>query len=141
MRRALTLLETSPFPMLLVSLVGIVLLSVFAPSIVVGDTWLTLMAGREVTDHGLPHVDHITGVGRIKDEYSAPVYLHKDDLFLYEGAVQQGAMFGFKVRQPPPVDTYYDGTPITFGDYIVQVQTSLPNIVTGQASFKVVCTP
>ena len=67
------------------------------------------------------HIDHVTGVGRIKDEYSAPVYLHKDDLFLYEGAVQQGAMFGFKVRQPPPVDTYYDGTPITFGDYVVQV--------------------
>ena len=35
-------------------LVGIVLLSVFAPSIVVGDTWLTLMAGREVVEHGLP---------------------------------------------------------------------------------------
>ena len=42
------ILETSPFPILLVCLVGIVLLSVFAPSIVVGDTWLTLMAGREV---------------------------------------------------------------------------------------------
>lgn len=26
-------------------------------------------------------------------------------------------------------------------DYIVEVQTTLPNIVTGQASFKVVCTP
>ena len=40
-------LETSPFPILLVSLVGIVLLSVFGPSLVVGDTWLTLMAVRE----------------------------------------------------------------------------------------------
>jgi len=67
------------------------------------------------------HIDHITGVARMKDEYSAPVYLHKDDLFLYEGAVEQGEMFGFKVRQPPPVDTYYDGTSITFGDYVVQV--------------------
>src|ERR1044072_6662090 len=64
-----------------------------------------------------PHIDHITGVARIKDEYSVPVYLHKDDLFLYEGAVQQGEMFGFKVRQPPPLDTYYAGTPITFGHY------------------------
>jgi len=27
------------------------------------------------------------------------------------------------------------------GDYIVDVQTTLPNIMTGQASFKVVCTP
>ena len=67
------------------------------------------------------HVDHVTGVGAIKDEYSAPVYLHRDDLFLYEGAVEQGAMFGFTVRRPPPVDAYYDGTPILFGDYAVRV--------------------
>lgn len=67
------------------------------------------------------HVDHITGVGAIKDEYSAPVYLHRDDVFLYEAAVEQGALFGFKVRQPPPVDAYYDGTPILFGDYVVRV--------------------
>jgi glyoxylase-like metal-dependent hydrolase (beta-lactamase superfamily II) len=67
------------------------------------------------------HVDHITGVAAVKNEYSVPVYLHRDDLFLYDAAVQQGAMFGFKVRQPPPVDVYYDGTPITFGDYVVHV--------------------
>src|SRR4029453_13366621 len=67
------------------------------------------------------HVDHITGVSAAKDAYGAPVYLHKDDLFLYEAAVQQGAMFGFKVRQPPPVDGYYDGSPIVFGDYEVLV--------------------
>jgi len=67
------------------------------------------------------HVDHVTGVGAIKDEYSVPVHLHRDDLFLYENAVRQGAMFGFTVRQPPPVDHYYDGTPICFGDYAVQV--------------------
>src|SRR5262245_1506976 len=67
------------------------------------------------------HVDHTTGVGAAKDAYDAPVHLHKDDLFLYEAAVQQGAMFGFKVRQPPPVDVYYDGSPIFFGDYEVRV--------------------
>ena len=58
------------------------------------------------------HIDHITGVAAIKDAYSAPVYLHRDDEFLYEAAVQQGAMFGFSVRQPPPVDAYYDGNRI-----------------------------
>ena len=57
-------LETSPFPILLVSLVGIVLLSVFGPSLVVGDTWLTLMAGREVVEHGLPSTETITVLGR-----------------------------------------------------------------------------
>jgi hypothetical protein len=58
------ILETSPFPILLVSLVGIVLLSVFAPSIVVGDTWLTLLAGREVVDHGLPETEVLTVLGQ-----------------------------------------------------------------------------
>ena len=67
------------------------------------------------------HIDHITGVAAAKDAYDAPVYLHRDDLFLYEGAVQQGAMFGFRVTQPPPVDVYYDGSAIEFGDYAVQV--------------------
>ncbi len=57
------ILETSPFPIFLVSLVGIVLLTVFGPSLVVGDTWLTLMAGREIVDHGLPDVEHITLLG------------------------------------------------------------------------------
>ena len=56
-------LETSPFPILLVCLVGVVLLSVFAPSIVVGDTWLTLTAGREVVEHGLPDTEHLTVLG------------------------------------------------------------------------------
>ena len=67
------------------------------------------------------HIDHITGVGAAKDAFDVPVYLHADDMFLYDMAVQQGAMFGFKVRQPPPVDVRYDMTPIYFGDYEVRV--------------------
>jgi glyoxylase-like metal-dependent hydrolase (beta-lactamase superfamily II) len=66
------------------------------------------------------HVDHITGVAAAKDAFAAPVYLHQADLFLYDQAVQQGALFGFKVRQPPPVDVFYDGSPIVFGDYDVR---------------------
>src|SRR5258705_3694673 len=63
----------------------------------------------------------ITGVGAAKDALDAPVYLHKDDLFLYDSAPQQGAMFGFKVRQQPPIDVFYDMTPIHFGDYEVRL--------------------
>jgi glyoxylase-like metal-dependent hydrolase (beta-lactamase superfamily II) len=63
------------------------------------------------------HVDHVTGVAAAKDAFNAPVYLHGDDLFLYERTVEQGAMFGFKVRQPPPIDQFYDGSPIRWGDY------------------------
>ena len=67
------------------------------------------------------HVDHVSGVAAAKERFDVPIYLHRDDLFLYEAAVQQGEMFGFKVRQPPAVDVYYDGTPIYFGDYAVLV--------------------
>ena len=62
--RLLRLLERNPFPIALVSLVGIVLLTTFAPSLVVGDTWLTLMAGREIVEHGLPHTEEITILGQ-----------------------------------------------------------------------------
>lgn len=67
------------------------------------------------------HVDHISGVGAAKAALGAPVYLHRDDLFLYEAAVEQAAMFGFRVEPPPPVDRFYDASPIRFGDYEVRV--------------------
>jgi glyoxylase-like metal-dependent hydrolase (beta-lactamase superfamily II) len=67
------------------------------------------------------HIDHITGVAAAKEAFDVPVYLHRDDLFLYDMAVQQGAMFGFKVRQPPPVDEFYGTEPFAFGDYEARV--------------------
>ncbi len=67
------------------------------------------------------HIDHISGVGRAKDALDVPVYMHQDDLPLYSHATDQGAMFGFKVEQPPPVDVFYDMTPLFFGDYEVRI--------------------
>jgi glyoxylase-like metal-dependent hydrolase (beta-lactamase superfamily II) len=67
------------------------------------------------------HLDHVSGVDAAKEALDAPVYLHKDDLFLYERVVQQGEMFGFKVRAQPPIDVFYDMTPIRFGDLDVRV--------------------
>jgi len=68
------------------------------------------------------HLDHVTGVARAKAEYGVPIWLHKDDLFLYKNAVQQGQMFGLKVAAPPPVDEFYrPGQVLRFGDYQVDV--------------------
>ena len=67
------------------------------------------------------HVDHVSGVARAKRETGAPIYLHRDDLFLYEDAVQHGMLFGLRIDEPPPVDRFYDGSAITFGDYTVTV--------------------
>jgi hydroxyacylglutathione hydrolase len=62
------------------------------------------------------HVDHITGVAAAKRALGAPVYLHRDDLFLYEHAIEMGAMFGLRVEQPPPVDIFYEpGQAVAFG--------------------------
>ena len=67
------------------------------------------------------HIDHITGVALVKDALGAPVHLHQEDQPLYEHAVEQGRMFGFDVVPPPPVDLFYDMSPVYFGDYEVRV--------------------
>ena len=76
------------------------------------------------------HLDHVTGVGEAKQATNVPVWLHKDDNFLYEGVVAQGQMFGLRVKRQPPIDHFYgeghqgreghEGT-LRFGRYIVRV--------------------
>jgi glyoxylase-like metal-dependent hydrolase (beta-lactamase superfamily II) len=62
------------------------------------------------------HVDHVTGVARAKRALGAPVHLHRADLFLYEHAVESGAIFGLRVEPQPPIDLYYTaGEAIRFG--------------------------
>src|SRR6267142_1196140 len=64
------------------------------------------------------HVDHVTGVAAAKRALDVPVYLHRDDLFLYERAVQSGAMFGLDVEPQPPIDAFFEaGEAIAFGGY------------------------
>jgi glyoxylase-like metal-dependent hydrolase (beta-lactamase superfamily II) len=62
------------------------------------------------------HLDHIAGCNEAKAEWDVPLVLHKDDLFLYERAVQQGVAFGFRMRPQPPIDAWFDQQPEwTFG--------------------------
>jgi glyoxylase-like metal-dependent hydrolase (beta-lactamase superfamily II) len=68
------------------------------------------------------HVDHITGVAAAKCVLNVPVHLHKDDLFLYDRAVEMGAMFGLKVEPQPPIDQFYaPAQVIPFGAYEARV--------------------
>jgi glyoxylase-like metal-dependent hydrolase (beta-lactamase superfamily II) len=67
------------------------------------------------------HVDHITGVAAAKRALGVSIYLHRDDLFLYERAVESGRMFGLRVEPQPPVDEFYTvGQVMTFGEYEVR---------------------
>ena len=54
------------------------------------------------------HVDHVTGVRRAKQALQVPVYLHRDDQFLYDAAPQQAAFFGLHCDALPAIDRYYD---------------------------------
>jgi glyoxylase-like metal-dependent hydrolase (beta-lactamase superfamily II) len=66
-------------------------------------------------------VDHVTGVAAAKRALNVPVFLHRDDLFLYENAVSAGAIFGLNVEPQPPIDVFYSpGQVITFGGYEVR---------------------
>lgn len=68
------------------------------------------------------HLDHITGVGRVTGELGVPVWLHKDDLILYDHVVEQGVMFGMPVEKQPPVDHFYTaGVPFRFGRLAVDI--------------------
>src|SRR6476646_5058989 len=63
------------------------------------------------------HVDHVTGVAAAKRALGAPVYLTRDDLFLYERAPETGALFGIRVEPQPPIDVFYaPGEAISFGE-------------------------
>jgi len=92
-----------------------------------GDEVRDLLAAA--TQHGLEitnillthaHVDHVSGVAEAKRKTAAPIWLHEEDVFLYDRAVSHGMLFGIRVEQPPPVDVFYEpGQTITFGDYDV----------------------
>jgi hydroxyacylglutathione hydrolase len=83
------------------------------------------------------HVDHVSGVAAAKRTLNAPIWLHPDDTWLYQHALEQGAMFGYRLEQPPPVDHYFDGRgPLAFGDYDVFVDHT-PGHCPGNVCFQV----
>jgi glyoxylase-like metal-dependent hydrolase (beta-lactamase superfamily II) len=68
------------------------------------------------------HIDHVTGIPEAKRALGAPVYLHQEDLFLYDRAADQGRMFGVHVDPLPPIDHFYTVRQvIPFGDYETHV--------------------
>jgi len=60
-----------------------------------------------VLTHG--HFDHVAGVAWTKNEFSCPVLMHRDDLFLIRDAVQHASLFGIKMEAPPLPDRYLEG--------------------------------
>jgi glyoxylase-like metal-dependent hydrolase (beta-lactamase superfamily II) len=68
------------------------------------------------------HMDHVSGVARLKQATGAPVAVHRADMYLYEHAVQQGLMFGITIDPPPPPDVFLEaGAVFPFGSCEVRV--------------------
>ena len=68
------------------------------------------------------HVDHVAGVPSAKRALGVPIYLHRDDLFLYEEAIDHGRLFGLRVEPLPPVDVFYEKNGVySFGEYDITV--------------------
>ena len=70
--------------------------------------------------HG--HMDHISGVGSVKERWNAPIYIHKEDAFLYESLKEQGLWFGLSYSPAPPADQYLQpDEPFQLGDLTFRV--------------------
>ena len=68
------------------------------------------------------HMDHICGIGTLKREFDVPVYLHRDDEFIYNGLTEQSRFFGMNYAPAPPVDVYMeDGNVLCFGSLELEV--------------------
>jgi glyoxylase-like metal-dependent hydrolase (beta-lactamase superfamily II) len=52
--------------------------------------------------HG--HLDHVTGVARVKQATGVPVLIHPADRKLYHAARHQAALFGLSADAPPEID-------------------------------------
>ena len=63
------------------------------------------------------HLDHIEGINAVRAlAPDVPIWLHPDDLVLYQGVVEQAAAFGLRVEaQPDPTHEIVPGEPYHFG--------------------------
>ena len=63
------------------------------------------------------HIDHIMGNKMVQETYDIDLYLHKDDLFLLEGAGQSAHLYGLNEFVPSPLPNKWleDGQTLSFG--------------------------
>lgn len=83
------------------------------------------------------HVDHVIGVAEAVERTGVPVWLHPEDLFLYEAAAQQGAAFGVRVPElPEPEGRLRAGDELQLGELAVRV-LHVPGHSPGHVAFHV----
>lgn len=83
--------------------------------------------------HG--HIDHIMGVGAVKEATGVPVLLHPADRALYDALPKQGEWMGLALEVPPPPDgELADGQELRLGEHRFLVRHT-PGHSPGSVSF------
>ncbi len=68
------------------------------------------------------HMDHISGIGTVRERWPVPIYLHPDDLSLYQQLPAQAGWFGLEYGPAPPVDReLHEGEALEVGRLRVEV--------------------
>ena len=68
------------------------------------------------------HIDHVEGLGVIRDHTDAPTYLHAADREMFDNVPAQAAMFGLgSLELDPPERELQDGEAFRFGDSVFDV--------------------
>lgn len=69
------------------------------------------------------HIDHIMGNHLVLKHFDIDYYLHKEDLFLLEGAGQSASLYGLNQFIPSPAPTKWleDGQQLIFGEIELKV--------------------
>jgi glyoxylase-like metal-dependent hydrolase (beta-lactamase superfamily II) len=68
------------------------------------------------------HLDHVEGLGVVRDFTDAPTYLHRADRPLFDAMPAQAAMFGLTAPElAPPERELHDGDTFRFGESAFQV--------------------
>ncbi len=81
------------------------------------------------------HIDHVAALSEIKDATHAPIFMHPDDLPMYENATQMGKMFGYDIAPLPPLDHHLeDGQILEVGKLKAEVWL-LPGHSPGSVAF------
>lgn len=68
-----------------------------------------------INTHG--HIDHILGNKFAKDYFNVPILMHEKDMSFYDKVMNQAALYGLDIIQPPAVDEFIDeNSKIKVGD-------------------------
>lgn len=93
----------------------------------------SLKPGNILLTHG--HIDHVSGVKALKEATGATVFLHKEDMFLYEQLPTQASFFGITADEIVKIDRCIeDGMEIGEGSLKCRV-IHTPGHTPGSVSF------